>query len=140
MLFNDFQRVYYFPDGVIGYPQFRYFYLFQSVGDSPYYYLISLEQQGLFFLLLNPHIVLYEYDIALTAEEKDKIDLISPDDLELFVLVSIPDEIELISLNLRMPLFINRYNRWGGQKILQDHYPVKFYLFYEINDLKKKLV
>jgi len=101
--------------------------------------LKSIHERNWSFLVIDPLWFLAEYEVQLDENEKAIIDLVSDDDLQLLSLVVIPDEIELVSVNLRMPICLNRYSLKAYHKVLPEQFPVKFYIFYELNDLKKRL-
>jgi flagellar assembly factor FliW len=107
--------------------------------DSPYRYLKSVNERDWYFLVIDPLWFLSEYEVKMDENERQAIDLVSDDDLQLLSLVAIPEEIELVSVNLRMPICLNRYNLRAYHKLLPEQFPVKFYIFYELNDLKKRL-
>ncbi len=130
----------YFPDGLIGFTSFKYFILKKSTVFTPYYKLISIEDTEVNFLLINPYLVVPDYVFDIDDNVKNKLDTYLKENLLQFVIVTVPDELELISINLRMPILINDYNNRGHQLLLGEQYPIKLYILYKFNELKENLL
>ena len=54
----------------------------------------------------------------------------------ILVTITVPKDIEKMSVNLKAPFIINMENLQGAQLIVEDDYPVK-YMIYDILNKKK---
>jgi flagellar assembly factor FliW len=116
-----------FPAGLLGFPESRRYKLkrFNS-GDgseSPFLLLSSLDQD-LSFLLIHPDCVTKDYCISVSPEILRSLQTDSEPDLLSFLIVTLRDRIDDITVNLQGPLLINVVSRLAAQLVLED-YPVR---------------
>ena len=117
-----------FPAGLYGFETYHEYALLDS-DTPPFYWLQSVDDGTLAFILINPYVVVPEY--VLDIPEEDLLSIGSPeaDNLLVFATVTIPDDRRDISCNLQGPVIINREKRLGRQSIsLDQRWRIKHYL------------
>ena len=127
-----------FEDGILGFEEYREFILLDdSNGESPFRCLQSLEESELAFIVIDPFIIKPDYEITLGEEVLERMEIKSKDDVLILAIVVIPEEVSLISFNLRAPIVVNVNKCKGMQYVVDnDRYQVRHLIFEELE--KKK--
>jgi flagellar assembly factor FliW len=99
-----------FPDGIIGFGEYRKFLIVDDVDSQPFRWLVSLEDEDLSFAMIDPALVVEDYQSRLFRGL----------DATIFILVAIKNPIEASTMNLRSPIVIDNGTRQGRQVILED--------------------
>lgn len=107
-----------FPRGLPGFDELYQFALFHDEDNTSVFYLQSTEDPAVRLPLASPHWFRVDYQIALSDEESDLLQLESPEDLEILVIVS--EDEKGLRANFRAPLIINTRRRIAIQKLLDD--------------------
>ena len=127
--------------GMIGFPDLNHFALIydEEKGNdtSTIMWLQSMDEPDIAFPVMMPHLVKEDYDPKVSEEVIAPLGELTPDNTYLLVTVTVPKNIEDLSVNLKAPIVINMDNRKGVQLIVEDDYPVK-YKVYEILKNKKE--
>ncbi|MFP4301590.1 MAG: flagellar assembly protein FliW [Spirochaetaceae bacterium] len=105
-----------FPRGLYGFEQLREFALLDST-RPPFFWLQSLEEPEVAFVLINPYIVRPDYVLEIPDDDLEKIGSPEPESILVFSIVTIPNSGGEITCNLQGPLLINRRERLGHQSI-----------------------
>ncbi len=113
------KQVFTFPSGLYGFESQRRYALFDS-RQPPFYWLQSLEEVMIAFVVINPYMIRSNYVLDIPEADIDTIERPLPDDLLVFSIVTIPDDPAEISCNLQGPLVMNRLRRLGVQSISLD--------------------
>lgn len=115
-----------FERGIFGFEgQSRYVLLGKS--DDMLFWLQSIEDEEVAFVVINPQLVIPEYQPEiqiddLTDLEADENSL----DLLVYAIVVVPEEIKKMTANLKAPIVINIKNKKGKQIVLNnDKYKIK---------------
>lgn len=108
-----------FPRGLYGFEEMRSFALLDS-GHPPFYWLQSLEDASVAFILVNPYLVEPEYILDIAPLEIEEIGKPAPEDLLVFAIVTVPQDGTAIRCNLQGPIIINRRDQLGRQSISLD--------------------
>lgn len=117
-----------FPDGLYGFESVQQYALLDS-HTPPFYWLQSVDDKELAFVLVNPYIVAPHYVLDIPEDDLRSIGDPDLDDLLVFAIVTIPVDQRDISCNLQGPLIINREKRLGRQSIsLDQQWEIKHYL------------
>ncbi len=107
-----------FPQGLYGFEGLQEYALLDA-RQAPFYWLQSLEEKNVAFVLVDPKILRADYDAALSPGDLEFLNLSGRDDenyLE-FAIVTIPAGEGSMTVNLQGPLVINRNGRLGAQFI-----------------------
>lgn len=122
-----------FPSGLIGFGDYRRFLLLEDEEGSPFWYLQSVEDAELFFVLINPVAFFQDYQVEVKPEELQAIDLDDPNKAVVLALVTVPEQdVKQATVNLKGPLVINPDRRLGKQVVLHpSSYSTRHPLFNE---------
>ena len=106
-----------FPDGLIGFERFRKFLIVDDEATEPFRWLVSVEDGGLSFPLLDPALLLPGYAAdAATGGGKT-----------VFVVATLRGTTGGSTVNLRSPLVIDNTARTARQVVLDDEgLPLQF--------------
>jgi flagellar assembly factor FliW len=108
-----------FPQGLFGFEKLRD-YLLLDAERQPFYWLQSMDEEDVAFILVNPFLFRPDYEVNVSNEEVDGIGIRSPEKALIFSIVTIPQDGSPMTANLQGPLIINRDTRMGKQAILTD--------------------
>lgn len=115
----DEHRMIHFPEGLLGFPKHKEFALLEDKPGSPFFWLQSLDDPGLAFVMTNPFFFKKDYLQGLSPEEKTLFVNEQGEEMVLFTLVSVPaGHPEKATTNLLGPLVIDTTKRTGKQLIL----------------------
>jgi flagellar assembly factor FliW len=115
----DDRQVIRFPHGILGFEGLREFALLDAT-QPPFYWLQSLESPDVAFVLIDPLVFRPDYTPAVDPEETAEIGIQSPDDMLVFVIVTIPENSSRMTANLQGPVILNKRTRVGRQSISGD--------------------
>ncbi len=120
-----------FPRGLVGLPEARRFaFLHLEDGPGQFFWLQSLDDPALAFVVCEPQAFFPDYRVPLTKEEQAFLGIGNADDGIVCLILVVPEDPEQISANLRGPLVINGETCRGIQLVLAgEEYPTKAYLF-----------
>jgi flagellar assembly factor FliW len=114
----DDERVIHFPKGLLGFPEHRRFALVQTGEENYFFWLQSVEEPGLAFVVTDPSIFFKDYQVSLKQETIEEIGLSDDAALQFFVICNKVGE--WLTGNLQGPLVINAQNRDGAQIVVND--------------------
>jgi len=115
---NERQRLT-FPAGILGFESCKEFVLLDAE-QQPFYWLQSLDDEHVAFILINPFLFRADYEMSIDNEELLPIGITDPGKAVIFSIVTIPADNAPITANLQGPLVINRDTRLGIQAVLTD--------------------
>ena len=121
--------------GLYGFEGLRH-YILLDAHQRPYYWLQSLEQKEVAFVLIDPCIIRPDYDALIEADDLEALELKGPGDERLlqFAIVTIPEEHQDMTANFQGPIVINRENRMGRQCISRnDKWQVRHNILQEMS-------
>jgi flagellar assembly factor FliW len=106
------------PAGLFGYEKLKDYVLLDAE-RQPFYYLQSMDNAALCFILISPFLFRPDYEIRVSDDELAEIGLTDQKNALVFSIVTIPAEGPMTA-NLQGPLVINRDTRCAKQIILGD--------------------
>jgi flagellar assembly factor FliW len=115
----DDRQIIEFPHGVFGFEHHRRYALLDSP-QPPFYWLQSLDQPEIAFVLINPYVFRPDYVLQVADEDIEELEYESDDDILVFAIVTIPENPQEMTANLQGPVIINRKTRLGRQSISLD--------------------
>jgi len=123
-----------FPKGLIGFEQFKKYVLLEREDSDPFVWLQSLEAPNLAFVVINPVIFFKNYKIEIHYKELEDIAVRSLDRIEVYSVVTIPEDIMKMSINLLGPLVINLDNNRAKQLVLvNSSYTIQHFIMDELS-------
>jgi flagellar assembly factor FliW len=127
------EKIVTFENGIIGFPEMKRFALLhdeEKGTDVGIRFLQSLDEPAFAMPVMNPLIVKPDYNPEVEDQLLAELGEISPDDLLVLVTVSIPGDIQKMSVNLQGPIVINVEKHKACQVIVDNNgYPVKFPIY-----------
>jgi flagellar assembly factor FliW len=114
----DPERVMTFPKGLLGFPDHQKFALIQTGEENYFFWLQSLDDPNLAFVVTDPTLFFKDYDVPLRNETAEEISLEDPTFLQIFVICNKVEH--WLTGNLLGPLVINAANRVGSQVVLTE--------------------
>ena len=136
----DDDKIIDFPNGIVGFPDLIQFTLIhdEEKGKDSIHWLQSLQEPAFAMPVMDPLLVCPEYNPEVDDDILKNIGELIPDETLILVTVTVPKELQAMSVNLRAPIVINAAEKKATQVIVDgDEYPIK-YPIYEILNKKKK--
>jgi flagellar assembly factor FliW len=130
-----------FENGLIGFPDLKNFFLIRDEerASALICWLQSVEESAMAIPVMNPLKVMETYNPMVDDELLKPLGELTEDNLMALVTVTVPREIEKISVNLQAPILINADTKQACQLILEDKtYPVRYPVYEIINQMKEK--
>lgn len=134
----DERQILYFPYGILGFEHLRKFALLDAT-QPPFYWLQSLEQQEIAFVLIDPAIFRPDYDPDIQKEDQLDIGIKNDQDRLIFSIVTIPGNQEMMTANLQGPIVVNKHTKQSRQCISSDsRWKVKHYVLEELSAIRNE--
>lgn len=111
-------RVITFPKGLLGFSEYRRYCLLEPAEDSAFFWLQSLDDPSLAFVVTDPSFFVPEYSVPIRAEQMGDLSLARLEDAQVFVIVNKVDQ--TLTGNLQGPLVVNTLTRSGEQFVLAE--------------------
>ena len=118
-----------FPGGIIGFPEFALLHD-EDDGIATIHWLQSLQEPGFAMPVMDPLIVKEDYNPEVNDELLEALGEWNQEELLVLVTVSVPHELEKMTVNLKGPIVINSSNKKACQVIVEgEGYKVKFPIY-----------
>lgn len=114
----DAERVISFPRGLLGFPSHTRFALIQTGEENYFFWLQSIDEPQLAFVVCDPSIFFKDYEVPVREETQAEVELTDLSFLQVFVICNKVDE--WLTGNLLGPLVVNAQNRIGSQVVLTE--------------------
>lgn len=119
-----------FPRGLLGFEDCRRFRLELNPEWDPFAKLDATDEDRLSFVVAPPRLFLRDYTAQIDPREVVELDISDAGDVELWAIVTVPDDPRQMSANLQGPIVINRANGKGKQVVLtRSHYSTQHLIF-----------
>ncbi len=129
-----------FPNGIIGFPDLKKFTLMHDDSEdggatNTIKWLQSIDEPGFAMPVMDPLIVCPDYSPEIDRTKIEEVGELNDEDVLVLVTVTVPHDLEKMTVNLMGPFVINVKEMKGVQSIVEnDNYPVKFPIY----DILKK--
>ena len=126
-----------FPNGIIGFPDLKRFTLMhdEEQGSGSIKWLQSIDEPGFAMPVMDPLIVCPDYSPEIDRTKIEEVGELDDEDILVLVTVTVPHDLEKMTVNLMGPFVIKVKEMKGVQSIVEnDNYPVKFPIY----DILKK--
>jgi flagellar assembly factor FliW len=112
---------------ILGFGRLRRFVLLIHDDQTPLWWMQSVDDPAIAFVVINPRIVKPDYTPALQKEDLDFLDIRNEEDIALLSIVTVRPQPLRITANIRAPLLINATSRTGNQIVLENtDYPIQY--------------
>jgi len=120
----------YFKDGIYGFEDIKEYILLQEDDSKTIWSLRAAHSSSPSLIVLNPYMIMDEYEPVLPPEELSCIGNPDAGDLCFLSVAALKENMEDSVVNLKSPLVINVKTRQAKQVILENNdYPLRFKLF-----------
>lgn len=123
--------------GIIGFPDIRNFALIFDADkgeESAIKWFQSMDDPVFAMPVVDPYLFIEDYAPSISDELCASLGGLTSENSFVLTTVTVPTDIEQISINLKAPIIINTENNQAVQLIVEEDYPVK----YQIYDKLKK--
>jgi flagellar assembly factor FliW len=112
------ERVIHFPKGLLGFSGQTRFCLLEPGDDACFFWLQSVDEPSLAFVITDPSLFIPEYSVPIRPEQMIELKLSKLEDAQVFVIVNKVDQ--TLTGNLQGPLVVNTMTRTGEQMVLAE--------------------
>ncbi len=133
------EKIITFPGGIVGFPDLTQFALLHDEEDGieTIHWLQSLQEPAFAMPVMDPLLIKEDYNPEVDDELLKILGDWEHDELLVLVTVTVPQELEKMTVNLKGPILINGKNRKACQVIVEgEEFKVKFPI-YDILQAKK---
>ncbi len=109
-----------FNSGIPGFEQNKQFVIVSIPDYAPFEWLVCIDGSKLRFAIINPLLFVPDYDPKIIKEQLDDLAVDAPEDLLLYVIVTIRENPLESTANLVGPIILNRRKKTGKQIIIDD--------------------
>lgn len=131
-----------FPNGVIGFEDLHKFAIIYDIErgiEANVSYLQSLEDSHVVFPVMNPLVVLDQYNPMIEDEQLIPLGMPKEDELLVFLAMTVPSDLTKMTVNKKAPFVINTRLRKGGQIIVENtDYEIRFPIYDILQANKEK--
>jgi flagellar assembly factor FliW len=106
--------------GLFGFEEYTEYVIFDAEHE-PFFWLQSTEVKEIAFILINPFLFRKDFELNISNEELEEIEIDSPENALIFVIVTIPQDGLPMTANLQGPIVINKQNMAAMQAVLTDN-------------------
>ncbi len=111
--------------GLAGFEGLERFVLVEVPHAPSLFFLRSLEQPDLEFVVAPPALFFPDYAPEIDDEAASGLGLERPDDALLLVVLTLGDDISASTANLLAPIVINQRSRCAAQVLVTDDWPLR---------------
>lgn len=130
----DDEKIIHFKDGIPGFEHLtKFLFMTDKDDNSPFCWLQSIEDLDIVFTLFDVLSFLPNYEPTVEEEYLQNLGEFVEDDLAIYCIANIGQNIQEMTINLKAPVVINLENRQAKQVICNNEdYPIKYYIYKEI--------
>ncbi len=128
-------------NGMIGLPDMQKFALIydeerESKGTIKWFQ--SMDNPETAFPVMDPTVILEDYAPTVNDELLQPLGELTSENTFVLTTVTVPKNIEEMSMNLKAPIIINMDTHKGAQIIVEDDLPVKYKIYEVLKSRKEK--
>ena len=124
-----------FKDGILGIENYSKYTLVNMPNNEKVVCLQSIEEESIAFLLIKPWDFFPDYDIDISDDELSKIKCHEIEQIAVFNIITLTDDISKTTANLLAPVIINIRDKEAMQIIVnEDQYKTKHFVFNQEGD------
>lgn len=115
------EKIITFTHGLIAFAQMKRFILIENQdSENPLWWLQSIDEPELAFVVINPFAFKADYEFELSPEDVEELAIQSQEDIVILAIVVVPEEVKKMTANLLAPVIFNARLKKGKQIVLQD--------------------
>ncbi len=138
----DDEKIITFHSGIIGFPDLKRFtLLYDAEKTGGIKWLQSLDEPAFAMPVMDPLTVKENYNPVVEDELLKPLGELKPDETLVLVTVTVPKQLENMSVNLQAPIVVNAENKMACQIIVDNEsgeFPVKFMIYDILQKMKER--
>ncbi|MCX8065912.1 MAG: flagellar assembly protein FliW [Candidatus Hydrogenedentes bacterium] len=128
-----------FVKPILGFQAYKKFIILPAGSDCPIFWLQSVEDGKLAFLMVDPYYIIPTYNVPFTTQDLSELEADKTEDITVYTLLVVPEDPKQIRTNLRAPIVINKKKNLAKQMILdKTEYPVQWFLSHPNNSSNER--
>lgn len=126
-------------NGMIGLPEMKHFALIfdEEKESGKIKWFQSMDDPETAFPVMDPMEIKADYNPTINDDILKPLGELNDDNTFILTTLTVPKDVEKMSLNLKAPIVINTETRKGAQIIVEDDFPVK-YMIYDLLKRRKE--
>lgn len=117
----DKDKIVNFPDGLPGFEDNKKYVVIPMGEENPFYFLQSVDEADLCFIVTEPYLFFKDYEINLDKEFIKELELDSEEDVAVYGIITLKEELKTATVNLQAPIVVNSKKLIGKQYIADDN-------------------
>lgn len=109
-----------FSQGVPGFEKLKRFVFIQPDEELPFFFMQSVEDGDIAFLVTNPFTFVPSYEFTLPDSIQEELGIESEEEVAIWSIVTVKGSLPQSTFNLLAPIVVNAKARLGRQIILHD--------------------
>ena len=114
------EHLIHFRDGMIGLAKMKDYLIVESANSPLILWLQSIQDAKVAFPLVEPYFFVRDYKITMNDAERLSLGLNPGERSKVMVILTIPNQIENMTVNMKAPIVFNVEKSVGTQVVLQD--------------------
>lgn len=124
--------------GLFGFEESQDYVIIGKEEEQPFEWLQSLTDPNLAFVIVQPHFIRPDYQLSILPDDLEDVNAESAENLVTYVIVTIPEDPEEMTVNLKGPVIVNQEEFIGKQVINQvDEYTVRHKVVDEVDEVSE---
>lgn len=126
----DEKDVLFFPSGIPGFENTKKFVLLgKEQENSPFFWLQGVDDPDLAFVVTDPFFITPDYFVDVDDEQTKELQIKDAERILTLAIVTVPENVQNMTVNLKAPVLINMQNNLGRQVIMKNEtFSVKYYI------------
>lgn len=105
---------------ILGFEQLKQFILLIVESHKPFWWLQSVENPAIAFMVITPRIVKPGYDPPISKGDLELLNIQETQQMALLAIATLRSDPFRATANLRAPILFNTSKRWAKQVIIED--------------------
>ncbi|MCD7824813.1 MAG: flagellar assembly protein FliW [Clostridiaceae bacterium] len=116
------EKIIHFEQGIPGFDEYKDYTILYDVEESEplFSWLQCVTEKGLALPIVNPFRIMEEYNPVVDDDLLEPLGAFEADDLVIFLIATVPEDVKKASVNMKAPLIINTANRQAMQIIAEN--------------------
>jgi flagellar assembly factor FliW len=116
-----------FNKGIVGFENLRRFALVDIKECAPFLWCVAVDEPEISFPILEYNQVFPNFELELSDKDRNDLEIADATDINLFFVITVDENKEVVSANLKGPLVINPNKKLGAQVVLaNEQYVVNY--------------
>lgn len=119
-----------FNDGILGFEDNKSYIILNLFNNNSFVCIQSIKEPDIAFIIVNPWDFFNDYEVNISNEDLKQIDVNNQEEIVLYNIISIPNNLNEATANLLAPIVINIDKKEGKQYIIREEkYSTRHYIF-----------